>query len=486
MSDILKGLEPERVFRYFEEICAIPHGSGNEKAISDYCVAFAKSHNLWFRQDEANNVIIRKPASEGYEDAPIVMLQGHMDMVCEKNSDVDFDFEKEGLKLRIVDDMIYASGTTLGGDDGIAVAYALAILEDDHLAHPELEVVITTDEEVGMDGARALDVSDLKAKYLLNLDNEEEGQILTSCAGGMKSRAAIPTRHVEWEGVSAVIRISGLKGGHSGAEIHCGRANANRLLGRVLMNLNKELNVGVREVNGGMKDNAIPREAEAKIVLDPEDIQRALEIKDEFAAAIADEFAVSDPDIRIELNVECNENKQYTIIHPADMERVLFIFVQSINGIQTMSMELPGLVESSLNLGVVRTEEDNVNFAWAVRSSKKSLKYLMSDQLQYLAEFVGGTYWYEGEYPHWSFKSDSRLREVVASSYRELFGKEARIEAIHAGLECGLISEKMPDLDIVAIGPDIHDIHTPGEHLSIPSVERSYRLICDVLSRLKA
>ena len=304
MSDILKGLEPERVFRYFEEICAIPHGSGNEKAISDYCVAFAKSHNLWFRQDEANNVIIRKPASEGYEDAPIVMLQGHMDMVCEKNSDVDFDFEKEGLKLRIVDDMIYASGTTLGGDDGIAVAYALAILEDDHLAHPELEVVITTDEEVGMDGARALDVSDLKAKYLLNLDNEEEGQILTSCAGGMKSRAAIPTRHVEWEGVSAVIRISGLKGGHSGAEIHCGRANANRLLGRVLMNLNKELNVGVREVNGGMKDNAIPREAEAKIVLDPEDIQRALEIKDEFAAAIADEFAVSDPDIRIELNVE--------------------------------------------------------------------------------------------------------------------------------------------------------------------------------------
>ena len=235
-----------------------------------------------------------------------------------------------------------------------------------------------------------------------------------------------------------------------------------------------------------MKDNAIPREAEAKIVLNSEDIQRALEIKDEFAAAIADEFAVSDPDIRIELNVECNENKQYTIIHPADMERVLFIFVQSINGIQTMSMELPGLVESSLNLGVVRTEEDNVNFAWAVRSSKKSLKYLMSDQLQYLAEFVGGTYWYEGEYPHWSFKSDSRLREVVASSYRELFGKEARIEAIHAGLECGLISEKMPDLDIVAIGPDIHDIHTPGEHLSIPSVERSYRLICDVLSRLKA
>ena len=486
MSDILKGLEPERVFHYFEEICAIPHGSGNEKAISDYCVAFAKSHDLWVRQDEANNVIIRKPASAGYENAPTVMLQGHMDMVCEKNSDINFDFEKEGLKLKVEGDFVSAEGTTLGGDDGIAVAFAMAILEDDSLGHPELEVVITTDEEVWMKGAHVLDVSDLKASCLLNLDNESEGQILTSCAGGMKSRASLPVRFVDWEGVDGELRISGLKGGHSGAEIHCGRANANRLLGRILLELNKELNVGIREISGGMKDNAIPREAQAKIVLRPEDVERAREIRDKFAADIQDEFGVSDPQIKIELKVECDKQKEFKIFHPTDMERILFMFIQSPNGIQTMSMELPGLVESSLNLGVVRTEKEAVCFSWAVRSSKKSLKYYISDQLEYLTEFLGGTYWYDGEYPHWSYRSDSPIRELVSSVYKEVTGKDASIEAIHAGLECGLISEKMPELDIVALGPDIFDIHTPDEHLSISSVERTYRLVRTVLSRIKA
>ncbi len=486
MSDILKGLEPERVFHYFEEICAIPHGSGNEKAISDYCMAFAKSHDLWARQDEANNVVIRKPASAGYEDAPVVMLQGHMDMVCEKNSDVDFDFENEGLRLKVEGDFVSAEGTTLGGDDGIAVAFALAILEDESLEHPELEVVITTDEEVGMKGAHALDVSDLKASCLLNLDNESEGQILTSCAGGMKSRASIPVRFVEWEGVGAELKVSGLKGGHSGAEIHCGRANANRLLGRFLFELNKELNVGVCEINGGMKDNAIPREAQAKIVLRPEDIAQAREIRDKFAEDIRDEFGVSDPQIKIELEIDSNKQKEFKIFHPTDMERILFMFIQSPNGIQTMSMELPGLVESSLNMGVVRTEEDAVCFSWAVRSSKKSLKFYISAQLAYLTEFLGGTYWYDGEYPHWSYRSHSPIREVVTSVYKELTGKDASIEAIHAGLECGLISEKMPELDIVALGPDIMDIHTPDEHLSISSVGRTYRLIRTVLSRIRA
>lgn len=486
MSEVLKGLEPERVFHYFEEICGIPHGSGNEKAISDYCVAFAKSHDLWVRQDEANNVVIRKPASAGYENAPVVMLQGHMDMVCEKNSDVDFDFEKEGLRLRVDGDFVSADGTTLGGDDGIAVAFALAILEDDSLEHPELEVVITTDEEVGMKGASVLDVSDLKASCLLNLDNESEGQILTSCAGGMKSRASLPVRFVGWEGVGAELKISGLKGGHSGAEIHCGRANANRLLGRFLFELNKELNVGVCEVSGGMKDNAIPREAQATIVLRPEDVARAKEIRDKFAADIQDEFGVSDSRIRIELKIESEKEEEFKIFHPADMERILFMFVQSPNGIQTMSMELPGLVESSLNMGIVRTEGEEVSFCWAVRSSKKSLKFYISDQLAYMTEFLGGTYSYDGEYPHWSYRSHSPIRETVAATYKELFGKDANIEAIHAGLECGLISEKMPDLDIVAMGPDIFDIHTPDEHLSIASVQRTYRLIRTILSRMKA
>lgn len=485
MSNILKGLEPERVFHYFEEICAIPHGSGNEQAISDYCVAFAKNHGLLVRQDEANNVVIRKKATPGYENAPVVMLQGHMDMVCEKNSDVEFDFEKDGLKLRVIDDMIYATGTTLGGDDGIAVALAFAILEDDTLAHPELEVVITTDEEVGMKGAEALDTSDLKAKYLINLDNEMEGQILTSCAGGMKSHVTVPIRHVDWEGVLAEVKISGLKGGHSGGEIHCGRGNANRLMGRLLFALSKEMNVGVCDVNGGMKDNAIPREAQAHIVLRLEDVDKAKDITTAFFTSIKEELMASDANVMITLEIQGEEKANHVIIHPADMERVLYIFVQSPNGIQTMSMEIPGLVESSLNLGIVETTDTAVVFSWALRSSKKSLKYWMSDQLQYLAEFIGCEYKAVGDYPHWSYRPESKIRDIVAQAYREMFGKEASIDAIHAGLECGLISEKMPDLDIISIGPDSIDIHTPNEHVNIPSVERSYRLLCDVLSRIK-
>ena len=272
------------------------------------------------------------------------MLQGHLDMVCEKNNDVAFDFENEGLKLKVDGDSVSASGTTLGGDDGIAVAYALAILEDDTLEHPELEIVLTTDEEVGMKGTHALDVSDLKAACLINLDNECEGQILTACAGGMKNRGAFPVRFVEWEGLSGMLCIRGLKGGHSGAEIHCGRANANRLLGRLLFELNKALNVGVSELSGGMKDNAIPREAQAKIVIRPEDKKRFSEIVSEFEKNITDEFNVSDRNIRIEYNIETEESKNLTIIHPADMERILFMCMQCPNGVQTMSMELPGPV----------------------------------------------------------------------------------------------------------------------------------------------
>ncbi len=485
MSDILKGLKPERVFHYFEEICAIPHGSGNVEAISDYCVAFAKSHDLWVKQDDAKNVIIRKPASSGYENAPVVMLQGHMDMVCEKNSDVDFDFENEGLKLRVIDDMIYATGTTLGADDGIAVALAFAILEDETLSHPELEVVITTDEEVGMTGAHALDTSDLKAKYMINIDNEQEGQILTSCAGGMRSRIQMPIRYVKWEGIPVTLKVNGLKGGHSGVEIQMGRANSNRLLGRFLFELFKVMNVGVCEVSGGMKENAIPREAEALVVIQPDMLTILEEVTKNFMADLKDEFGVADPCVNVEFIIEDTESRNMNIIHPVDMERILFVYIQSINGIQTMSMELPGLVESSLNLGVVSTEADYVEFSWALRSSKKSLKYLMSDKLQYLAEFVGGAYEYTSEYPHWSFRQDSKIRQITVQSYKELFGKEPEIAAIHAGLECGLFSEKMSDLDIISIGPDSIDIHTPDEHVSISSVERNYRLLCDVLARIK-
>ena len=483
MADRLKGLEPERVFYYFEQICRIPHGSGNMKAISDFCLSVGKKLGLECARDGALNVIIRKPASSGYENAPVVMLQGHMDMVCEKNRDVAFDFEKDGLNLIVDGDTLRADGTTLGGDDGAAVAMILAILEDDTLKHPAIEAVLTTDEETGMDGAKALDTSNLKASYLLNLDHEDEGHILVSCAGGQKSRADFPVKYIPWEGLPFEVFISGLKGGHSGADIHLGRANANKIMGRLLLELNKQLNVGVCHLEGGMKDNAIPREAAFEGLIREEDAGLFSDIVKNTLGDIRNEFRSSDPDITIEARVS-DKAVRGNILHPAIMEKLLFMLVQSPDGIQTMSMELPGLPESSLNLGVVSMDPEKVSLLWAVRSSVKSLKAVINDRLWYMTEFLGGVYSVSGSYPEWAYKSDSPLRRLVAECFREHYGEEPVVESIHAGLECGIILEKMPGLDIVALGANVKDIHTPNECLSISSMERTYRLLTDILSRI--
>ncbi len=484
MSDILKGLKPERVFYYFEQICRIPHGSHHMKAISDYCLSVGKKLGLESYQDDALNVIIRKKASPGYEQAPVVMLQGHMDMVCEKNRDVDFDFEKDSLKLVVDGDVLRADGTTLGGDDGAAVAMILAILEDGTLEHPELEAVFTTDEEVGMDGAKALDTSRLKASYLLNLDHEDEGHLLVSCAGGLKGQADFQLKYIPWEGLPFEVRITGLKGGHSGADIHLGRANANRLMGRILLELNKRMNVGICHLEGGMKDNAIPREAFFEGLIRKEDQELFRMILEKTEADIQNEYRTSDGEIRIQFLV-ADLVVSGNIIHPAVMEKLLFMLVQAPDGIQTMSMDLPGLPESSLNMGVVAMDSATVTFLWAVRSSVKSLKHWISDKLQYMTEFLGGDYSVSGSYPEWAYKKDSPLRHLVAECYKEQYGQEPVVESIHAGLECGLILEKMPDLDIVALGADVKDIHTPDERLSISSMERTYRLLIHILSKIK-
>lgn len=484
MAGIMDGIKPEKVFQYFEEICSIPHGSGNEKAISDYLVAFAHSNDLWVRQDEANNVIIKKAASEGYEDAPGVILQGHMDMVCEKTADCSKDMTKEGLDLYIDGDYLRAKGTTLGGDDGIAVAMALAILSDDEVKHPALTAVITTDEEVGMDGARGLDLSDVDAAYMINIDNEKDGEVIVSCAGGLKAQAIFDVRRETMTGKTGHITITGLKGGHSGQEIDKGRANADKLLGRLLYQLNQGTFYGLVHMEGGTKDNAIPREAKAVIIADPADIDAIKEITASFAADIAAEYAVADPDISITVEFE-NSSESVAAIHPADTARLIFMLNESPNGVQGMSMELPGLVESSLNLGILSTSVEQVLFSWAIRSSRKSCKYEIEDRIRFMTEFLGGDYTAHGDYPNWTYRPDSKLRDLYASVYEEMFEKKAEIAAIHAGLECGLISEKMPGLDIIAIGPDIIDIHTPQEHLSISSTERTYRLVCELLERLK-
>lgn len=480
MSEVLKNLEPVSVFRFFEEICGIPHGSGNVKEISDYCVAFARQRGLEVMQDEALNVIIKKPASAGMEHVPAVILQGHLDMVCEKNSDVAFDFEKDGLRLAIDGDFIHAQGTTLGGDDGIAVAMGLAILDDDSLVHPTLEVLFTTEEETGMDGAQALDCSHLGAKYMINLDSEEEGVITVGCAGGLKSCAAFPVDNMPFSGVEYELSISGLLGGHSGAEIHLGRANANKLMGRLLFALRKEMAFGLIEVNGGAKDNAIAREAAASVVIPEDQCALAQQLVEAAAADIRNEYRVNDSNICIRFTKKGAYNDG--VLTFATAEKIIYMLFNTPYGVQTMSADLPGLVESSLNLGIVSTGMDEVTLTWAVRSSVKSLKWLINDRLAYMTELLGGEYTWHGDYPEWAFKPESGLRSLAVETYEMMFGKTPVVSTIHAGLECGLFAEKMPGEDMISIGPDMKDIHTPAERLSISSTKRTYDYVCRMLA----
>lgn len=480
---VLEGLKPEKVFYFFEKLCEIPHGSTNMKEISDYLVSFAKERNLKYYQDEAYNVVIYKEASAGYEDAPITILQGHCDMVAEKTLDSNHDFTKDGLKLKVEGDYLTAEGTTLGGDDGIAVAMGLAILEDNAIAHPELEVVFTTEEEVGMEGAIALDTADLKAKYLLNLDSEDEGHFLAGCAGGVKATSVLPMSCASAEGTAMTLHVHGLVGGHSGSEIDKGRANANILLGRLLFELHEALPFCIISVDGGDKDNAIPVDSKAEIVVSDEDIDEIQSLAAAFQEKVRSEFHVCDPVIAIDADVRAEGG--YEVFSMALTEKVIFMLMQVPNGIQTMSADLPGLVESSLNLGILKTTEEGIVMTWAIRSSVKSLKTLMMDKLRYMTEFLGGEMTFRGDYPEWPFNPNSKICALCKKIYEEQTGNEASIEMIHAGLECGLLSEKMPWLDMVSMGPEMHDIHTSRERLGIASVERTYELVLTVLKEFK-
>lgn len=481
---VCEQLEPRKVFAYFEDICQIPHGSRNTKAISDYCVSFAKEHNLRYIQDEDNNVIIFKDASVGYENSETIIIQGHLDMVCEKESGVEIDFEKDALKLYVDGDFLKAEGTTLGGDDGIAVAYALAILDDDSLAHPPLEVVFTVDEEIGMLGAETMDLSMLKGRKLLNIDSDEEGIFLTSCAGGLQATCELPVSRIETEGVSYEIKIGGLQGGHSGSEIDKEHGNAIFLLGRVLDSLSREVSFAIETMEGGLKDNAIPRAAKAVIVVESEEMGNELCGKlQTLEQKLQKEFQVSDPDIT--LSCQKLANGKLSVLHGTAITKVLFFLRTMPNGIQHMSMDIAGLVETSLNAGIMRLTEGTFSVCFALRSSVTSRKWEVADRLTFLTEFLGGEITIGGDYPAWEYKADSVMRELMAETYRDLFGEEAKIQAIHAGLECGLFSGKIPGLDCISFGPNNYDIHTPKERLSISSTEKIWKLIVEFLKRLK-
>lgn len=483
MNNALQGIQPEKVFYYFEELTKIPHGSHNTKQISDYCVDFAKKRGLKVYQDEYNNVVIYRPASEGYEGAPAVIIQGHLDMVCEKESGIEHDFEKEPLDVYVEDGYVTARGTTLGGDDGIAIAYALAILDDDTIKAPALEAVFTVDEEVGLDGAKMLDGSVLSAKYLINIDNEEEGAFIVGCAGGMRSSLRLPVSYTDMDGESVRITITGLLGGHSGMEINNGRANAHIILGRLLFNLDEELFYGIEALKGGRMDNAIARECSVDICIDRADEEKLKELCATLEAKLRNEYSGTDDGVRVQLD-KLGEGK-CRVIEEKNKQIFIFLLMNVPNGVQKFSGHIEGLVETSLNLGILSMNEDTINISFSVRSSVGSAKQALADKLRYLIEFFGGEYVETGRYPEWSYNPESEFRDKAVKLYEDMFNEKAKVCVIHAGLECGLFAEKLPQLDMISIGPDMKDIHTPAEKLSVKSVEKVWKYIIALLETMK-
>ena len=481
---ILQNLEPKAVFQYFEEISNIPRGSGNEKGISDYLLNFGKELGLESIQDEALNVIIKKPGTLGYENAPTVIIQGHMDMVCEKNNGVEHDFEKDPLKLRIVDDYIYATDTTLGADNGIAVAYAMAILASNDIPHPPIEVLLTTDEETGMSGAMAIKKENLQGKILINLDNEEEGYLLVSCAGGVRSTATLKVDEQEIGSKKLIkINISGLKGGHSGMDIIKERGNSNKILGRVLKGLLREVKFNLVSLNGGSKNNAIPREAEAIIAVNPNDENTAIEVINNWNNIIENELRAQDPGLKIEASItDIKTCKEFTDESTKKVVDLLYIYP---NGINTKSTEIEGLVESSTNLGVLTTKDGVVEFDSAIRSSIPSLKEEIVLRSKTIVELLGGKFETTSDYPGWEYDPNSKVRDICQKVHKDMYGKEAKIVAIHAGVECGLFNEKLGNLDMISFGPNLYDVHTPDEHMSISSVKNCYEYLLGILKEIR-
>ena len=475
-----EGLKPERVFHYFEELTKIPRCSFDEKRVSDYLKSVGEGLGLETIQDEALNIIIKKPGSKGYESKPTVIIQGHMDMVCDRSEGFDIDFSRDPIPFEVRDGLIMAPNTTLGADNGIAVAMGLAILEDKTLEHPPLEVLITTNEESGMTGAAQLDKKNLSGKILINIDSEEEGKLLVSCAGGKRFSIEIPVNFKVTDKSSFTLKVSGLKGGHSGMEIDKGRGNSNRLLARALDGL-REIDYDLCHIEGGSKSNVIPRLSSAIICLADSDIEKARVIVNEMEKHFKGELSTSDPDVTLTLEKTKDRVKAF---EDTVKLKVIAALLLVPNGVNSMSMDIEGLVESSNNMGVISTLEDKVVLENAIRSSVKSLKDMLSRQMEIIAESLGANWSSSGEYPAWQYRKDSYIRDLFAQTYREISGKEMEIEAIHAGLECGLFYELLGDIDMVSLGPDMWGVHAPGERLSIDSVERTYNILVEVLSKI--
>lgn len=485
MRRILEGLDPEQVFYYFEEVCRIPRGTGNEKAISDFLVAFAIENRLEVIQDRYLNIIIKKPAYPGYEHLPAVILQGHMDMVCEKNNDCDHDFSKDPIRLKIDGDMIYAEGTTLGADNGIAVAYMLSVLSSKEARHPSIEALFTVGEEGSMVGAGNLDADYLSGRLMINLDAEKEGRLTVSSAGGAAAKLVIDARLEElpagWIGYR--VSVKGLKGGHSGGDINKNRANANKLLSRILYDLSEETYFKLKSINGGLKANAITRESEAVIFLDPGKKSLLEKRICEWELIFLKEYEISDPQLQIRLEPESKQTR--TVLSEETKLKLIQCLFLIPDGVHSMSSRISGLVESSTNLGIVKADTTEITITVDIRSSEPSKKQYLINRLKCLSKLVKCVIIIRSDYPGWKYNPDSKLCSLLQTVYHNQYGTDPELKAIHAGLECGILSEKLPGLDIVAIGPNIFEAHTPYEHLSITSARNTYDFLLAALENMK-
>ena len=478
-AEKLTGLEPANVFGYFEKICSIPHGSRNTALIADYLVEFAKEHEITYIRDELNNVIFFQEGTCGMEDHDPVIIQGHSDMVCEKDADCPIDMATEGLDVTHDGKYVFAKGTTLGGDDGIALAYALAILADKSIPHPPLEVVITVDEEIGMEGAAGIDLSMLKGRTLLNIDSEEEGIFTVSCAGGCRATLALNVERRAVYGPCIRLNVDGLQGGHSGVEIHKNRANANKVMGEFMSRIQKLMPLCLTSLSGGSKDNAIPRSCQATLVAMGIHLERINDIAEQLQKEIREQY--DEPEVTVQaFDVDALGGNSLTTEATA---KVISLLCSCPNGVQAMSQDIPGLVQTSLNLGIAKLG-DRFTATFSLRSSVNAEKRELLERLVKIVELHGGSYTTMGEYPAWEYKKDSKLRDTMVKVYTEMFGSAPEVVAIHAGLECGLLSEKLPGLDCVSIGPEMHDIHTSREKLGIASTERTWNFLLEVLKNL--
>lgn len=476
----ISELEPKNVFGYFEELTKIPRGSGDMEKISKYCVEFVEKHGLFCVRDEKNNVIIKKPASKGYEEKEPIILQGHLDMVCQKDAGREIDFLKDGIDAYVDGDFIRAKGTTLGADNGIAVAMVLAILADKTISHPPIEAVFTTDEEIGMIGASSLSVEHLSGKRMINLDSEDPSVVTVSCAGGSDFKISVPLKFKTVQKPALSISIKGLLGGHSGVEIDKGRVNANLLLGRILNHLKKTISFDIISLNGGDKANAIPNSAVA--IVAAEDLNAIKKELFAYREILLKELSFREPSLSLEFEEVAGDT--FEVMSDENRDALISMLVCAPNGVLSMSAEIENLVETSLNLGILKTDKQEATLLFALRSNKESALLDLSENLAVFSSLFPCTCESGGFYPPWEYNENSKLRTLYQEKFKEKFGFTPEAFAIHAGLECGVFAAKIKGFDCISVGPDMKDIHTTNERLSISSSKALYELILEILKSL--